>query len=122
MAVVPPADVTAVLQALWRAGQAAYVVGGGVRDELLGRAANDWDVATDARPERIKELFPGGRYENRFGTVTVPTGTRDVEVTTFRRDHRYADHRRPDAVTFSDFDRRGSGPPRLHRQRHRLGP
>ena len=97
-----PAAVNDVLQTLWRNGHAAYLVGGGVRDELLGRAAIDWDVATDARPERILELFPGGHYENRFGTVTVRRDRLDLEVTTFRRDHRYADHRRPDSVTFTD--------------------
>ncbi|MDQ3938184.1 MAG: HD domain-containing protein [Chloroflexota bacterium] len=93
-----PAEVQDVLQRLWSAGHAAYLVGGGVRDSLLGRAETDWDIATDARPERILQLFPDGRYENRFGTVTVG----GVEVTTFRQDHRYADHRRPDSVTFTD--------------------
>jgi len=97
-----PAAVIAVLNTLWQYGHAAYLVGGGVRDELLGRPVTDWDVATDARPERLLDLFPAGHYENRFGTVTVPADGLDVEVTTFRRDHRYADHRRPDEVTFSD--------------------
>ncbi len=92
----------AVLNTLWQSGHAAYLVGGGVRDELLGRPVTDWDVATDARPERLLELFPAGHYENRFGTVTLAAGDFDVEATTFRRDHRYADHRRPDEVTFSD--------------------
>ena len=101
-AVAAPPDVRAVLEALWRSGHAAYLVGGCVRDELLERPVADWDVATDARPERTRELFPSGRYENRFGTVTVATGKRNVEITTFRRDHHYGDHRRPDSVTFSD--------------------
>jgi tRNA nucleotidyltransferase (CCA-adding enzyme) len=96
----PPFDADpaalAVLERLWRAGHAAYLVGGAVRDALLGRPSHDWDVATDARPEGILRLFPGSSYENRFGTVLVG----GVEVTTFRRDHRYADHRRPDTVTF----------------------
>jgi tRNA nucleotidyltransferase (CCA-adding enzyme) len=90
--------VTQLLERLWDNGHSAYVVGGAVRDWLLGRPASDWDVATDARPERMLELFPAGRYENRFGTVTI----NGVEATTFRRDHQYADHRRPDQVTFSD--------------------
>ena len=97
-----PAPVNHVLSTLWRNGHAAYLVGGGVRDVLLGRPVVDWDVATDARPERILELFPAGGYENRFGTVTVPADGFELEVTTFRRDHSYADHRRPDSVTFSD--------------------
>jgi tRNA nucleotidyltransferase (CCA-adding enzyme) len=88
----------AVLERLWRSGHAAYLVGGGVRDALLGLAGADWDVATDARPERILQVFPGSTYQNRFGTVLA----RGLEITTFRRDHRYADHRRPDNVTFSD--------------------
>jgi tRNA nucleotidyltransferase/poly(A) polymerase len=77
-------------------------VGGSLRDALLGRPEFDWDIATSARPERLLELFPGSRYENRFGTVLVMTGEGPVEVTTFRSDHTYADHRRPDAVTFTD--------------------
>lgn len=83
---------------LWQAGHAAYAVGGGLRDLLLGRRPMDWDIATDALPERLLGLFPTSRYENRFGTVSVEP---DLEITTFRRDHRYGDHRRPDAVTFT---------------------
>jgi tRNA nucleotidyltransferase (CCA-adding enzyme) len=97
-----PADVRHVLDTLWSNGHAAYVVGGGVRDSLLGRPVTDWDVATDALPERVSKVFPDGKYENRFGTVTVPGSTHSTEVTTFRRDHLYADHRRPDSVTFTD--------------------
>lgn len=99
---VIPNPVRAVLATLWSAGHAAYVVGGGVRDALLSRPAADWDVATDALPERVREIFPAGRYENRFGMVAVPADGMEVEVTTFRRDHQYADHRRPDSVTFTD--------------------
>jgi tRNA nucleotidyltransferase (CCA-adding enzyme) len=93
---VEPAVVEA-LATLWESGHGAYLVGGGVRDALLGLPVSDWDVATDARPERILRIFPGSSYKNRFGTVLA----RDLEITTFRRDHRYADHRRPDSVTFS---------------------
>jgi tRNA nucleotidyltransferase (CCA-adding enzyme) len=93
-----PAQVERVIGPLWEAGHAAYVVGGSVRDSLLGRTVKDWDVATDALPERILELLPAGSYRNRFGTVTVE----GVEITTFRRDHVYRDHRRPDTVTFTD--------------------
>ncbi|CAN5593610.1 HD domain-containing protein [soil metagenome] len=98
----PPFDMDtgaqAVLDRLWGQGHAALVVGGAVRDALLGLPTGDWDVATDAKPERILEVFPDGSYENRFGTVLV----RGVEITTFRRDHHYADHRRPERVTFTD--------------------
>ena len=91
-------EVMAVLETLWHNSHAAYLVGGGVRDALLGLPVSDWDVATDARPERIQAVFPGATYQNRFGTVQA----RGLEITTFRRDHRYADHRRPDSVIFSD--------------------
>jgi tRNA nucleotidyltransferase (CCA-adding enzyme) len=90
-------EVLAVLGVLWERGHGGYLVGGGVRDALLGLPVSDWDIATDARPERIMGIFPGSSYQNRFGTVLA----RGLEITTFRRDHRYADHRRPDTVTFS---------------------
>jgi tRNA nucleotidyltransferase (CCA-adding enzyme) len=98
-----PAHVRPILETLWSAGHAGYVVGGALRDELLGRTATDWDVATDAHPERLQGLFPGTHYENRFGTVLVSVEPgRAVEVTTFRRDIEYRDRRRPDRVEFSD--------------------
>ena len=98
-----PAHVMPILETLWSAGHAGYVVGGALRDSLLGRPANDWDVATDARPERLQTLFPDAHYENRFGTVLVPVEPgHAVEVTTFRRDIDYRDRRRPDRVEFSE--------------------
>ncbi len=90
-------EVLAALGTFWSAGHGGYLVGGGVRDALLGLEVSDWDIATDARPEKLLRIFPGSSYQNRFGTVLA----RGMEITTFRRDHRYADHRRPDSVTFS---------------------
>jgi len=87
---------------LWAHGHAAYVVGGSVRDAILGRAAQDWDLATDARPDRLLAVFPGAVYENQFGTVAVREGAAILEVTTFRTDHEYADFRRPHRVEFGD--------------------
>jgi tRNA nucleotidyltransferase (CCA-adding enzyme) len=87
---------------LWAHGHAAYVVGGSVRDALLGRRAEDWDLATDARPDRLLAVFPGAVYENQFGTVAVRGGEAIHEVTTFRTDHDYADFRRPHRVEFGD--------------------
>ncbi len=87
---------------LWAHGHAVYVVGGSVRDALLGRAAEDWDLATDARPDRLLAIFPGAVYENRFGTVAIREGGAEHEVTTFRTDHEYADFRRPHHVEFGD--------------------
>jgi tRNA nucleotidyltransferase/poly(A) polymerase len=98
---VPP-TVQALLDALWSHGHAAYVVGGSLRDGLIGREAADWDLTTDARPERLLEIFPGAVYENRFGTVAVRSGGDVHEITTFRTDHDYADFRRPHRVEFGD--------------------
>ncbi|MBI2781783.1 MAG: HD domain-containing protein [Chloroflexi bacterium] len=98
----PPASVIALMDRLWAHGHAAYVVGGSVRDAILGRPAEDWDLATDARPDRLLAVFPGAVYENRFGTVAVREGGEGHEVTTFRTDHDYADFRRPHRVEFGD--------------------
>ena len=87
---------------LWANGHAAYVVGGSLRDVMLGRQPHDWDLASDARPERLIELFPGAVYENRFGTVAVRRDDDVFQVTTFRTDHEYADFRRPHRIEFGD--------------------
>jgi tRNA nucleotidyltransferase (CCA-adding enzyme) len=97
-----PISVAGLLQRLWSNGHAAYVVGGSVRDGLLGRQAADWDLATDARPDRLLAIFPGSVYENQFGTVAVSDGGEVHEITTFRTDHEYADFRRPHRVEFGD--------------------
>ncbi len=98
----PPDAVRDVLGRLWGAGHAAYVVGGSLRDVLLGREPADWDLATSARPDAVQTLFPESAYENRFGTVGVQHGGAIFEVTTFRSDHDYADFRRPHRVVFGD--------------------
>ena len=99
-----PAQVSAILERLEQAGFAAYAVGGCVRDTLLGRVPQDWDVATSARPEQTAALFAGRSIPTglQHGTVTVRQEGLSVEVTTFRADGPYSDHRRPDAVYFSD--------------------
>jgi tRNA nucleotidyltransferase (CCA-adding enzyme) len=97
-----PATVRSLMERLWAHGHAAYVVGGSVRDAFLNRPADDWDLATDARPDRLLAIFPGAVYENRFGTVAVREGESQHEVTTFRTDHDYADFRRPHRVEFGD--------------------
>src|SRR5215207_4354552 len=82
-----PAAVHDLIRTLWSAGHAAYVVGGSLRDTLLGRPASDWDLATSAPPEATTALFPGSVYENQFGTVAVRTrdrAVREVEITTMR--------------------------------------
>ena len=97
-----PAPVLEVIEVLRAGGHAAYLVGGSLRDLLTGREPSDWDLASDARPERIVELFPGSVYENRFGTVAVRRAHETFEITTFRRDHDYADFRRPHRVEFGE--------------------
>ena len=97
-----PAPVADLLTTLRRGGRAAYVVGGCLRDALLGREPADWDLTTDARPEQVQALFSNALYENRFGTVVVRRGGVDYEITTFRRDVSYSDFRHPDSVEFGD--------------------
>ena len=97
-----------VVRRLQEAGYAAFLVGGCVRDIYLGSLPHDWDVATDARPEAVRRLFPRTHDVGaRFGTVGVipPEAARDeavgtVEVTTFRKDLCYQDGRRPTQVSF----------------------
>lgn len=101
-----PQEVANVLSVLQEAGFEAFVVGGCVRDLLLGREPEDWDVTTNARPEEIQKLFPDTFYENRFFTVTVQTGSeneklKEIEVTTYRADVNYRDRRRPEEVTYA---------------------
>ena len=96
-----PRDVADLLRALRTAGFGAYVVGGAVRDVIAGRVPADWDLATEATPDQLRALFPHATYENRFGTVGVPTIDGVVrEITTFRADSGSSDSRRPDEVTF----------------------
>ena len=96
-----PRDVADLMRALRTAGFGAYVVGGAVRDVIAGRVPADWDLATEATPDQLRALFPSATYENRFGTVGVPTDQGVVrEITTFRADSGSSDSRRPDEVTF----------------------
>jgi len=90
-----------VIDRLREAGHQAYLVGGCVRDLLIGLAPKDYDVATDARPDRIMDLFPkSGRVGAHFGVVLVRDDFSQIEVATFRSDQDYADGRRPVSVQF----------------------
>ncbi len=93
----------AVVERLESRGYEAYVVGGCVRDSLLGRTPNDWDVCTNALPEDVLRVFRRFRVIKtglQHGTVTVMSDKQPVEVTTFRIDGNYSDNRHPDAVSF----------------------
>src|SRR3989344_1857055 len=101
-----PKEVRAICALLKQEGFSAYLVGGCVRDLLLEREPKDWDVTTDATPDKIQKIFPESVYENEFGTVGVKTDSEDaklkiVEVTTFRKEGRYTDKRHPDEVKFA---------------------
>ena len=95
-----PSEVAAALAALDAAGAEAALVGGCVRDLVRGAVPDDWDVATSLRPEAVSGLFPGATWQNRFGTVTVRPDPEAglVEITTYRVEGAYRDHRRPDDV------------------------
>ena len=98
-----PYPVLQILARLQQAGFSAYTVGGCVRDHLLGRVPHDWDVCTSALPEEMKTVFAGLRLVEtglKHGTLTVLLDHTPIEVTTFRTDGVYSDHRRPDSVSF----------------------
>ncbi|PIR87212.1 MAG: hypothetical protein COU11_01510 [Candidatus Harrisonbacteria bacterium CG10_big_fil_rev_8_21_14_0_10_49_15] len=99
-------EVLQIAEILKQNGHQAYLVGGCLRDLIMEREPNDWDVATDAKPDVLLELFPDSVYENEFGTVGVKTESTDpklkvIEVTTFRVEEAYTDKRRPDKVHFT---------------------
>lgn len=99
-----PADVAAVLNELKKNGYSAYVVGGCVRDSILGREPHDWDVTTDASPDDMKKVFAAYKTVDtgiKHGTILIMSGETPVETTTFRIDGVYSDNRHPDSVMFS---------------------
>ncbi len=115
MKIQVPKEVLALVITLEEAGYEAHIVGGAVRDSLLGRPTHDWDFTTNARPEQIQELFAESFYENNFGTVGIArehiwnqlieqeiTFTKPdnwvFEVTTYRVEGQYWDSRRPAEV------------------------
>jgi poly(A) polymerase len=92
-----------ICRTLREAGHQAYLVGGCVRDLLLGREPKDFDVATDAHPERVVELFPNSvTVGAHFGVILVVEDSAQVEVATFRSDIGYSDGRHPDCVVYSE--------------------
>jgi tRNA nucleotidyltransferase (CCA-adding enzyme) len=100
---VVPRDVLDLCERLRTQGKRAWIVGGCVRDLFLGRTANDWDVATDARPNELVRIFPRAIPTGiEHGTVTVVKDGHHYEVTTLRGEGTYSDGRRPDWVEFVD--------------------
>lgn len=101
---VLPEQIQFTLDKIEERGHEAYVVGGCIRDLLMGRVPNDWDVATSALPEQIQEIFKGYNHALdglKHGTVTVILNHMPVEITTYRIDGDYSDGRRPDAISFT---------------------
>lgn len=106
-----PEYVTRVTQTLQNAGFEAFLVGGCVRDLILGRKVKDWDITTNANPEQIQGLFEKTVYENTFGTVAVCLPVTHeteqnveyniVEVTPYRKEGKYTDFRHPEEVSFT---------------------
>jgi len=99
-----PAPVNYIIQELEKCGHEAYMVGGCVRDSVLGRKPHDYDICTSATPDEILQAFP---YEEiiptglQHGTVTILINKEPFEVTTYRIDGDYSDNRRPDNITFT---------------------
>ncbi len=100
--------VLVVLKKIEKAGFEAYIVGGTVRDLLMGKIPSDIDLTSSAKPEEILALFPEAKYENDFGTVILAhkgeTGKvlAVFEITTYRSEGQYRDHRRPDELKFEE--------------------
>ncbi|MBP5553442.1 MAG: HD domain-containing protein [Lachnospiraceae bacterium] len=96
-----PKEVNFILETLFDAGFEAYVVGGCVRDSVLGKEPDDWDITTNALPLEVKALFRRTVDTGlQHGTITVMRGSEGYEVTTYRTDGKYSDGRHPDKVTF----------------------
>jgi len=98
---IPP-EAGHIINSLNRAGYEAYVVGGCVRDRLLGKQPKDWDISTSAKPSEVKRLFAKTADTGvEHGTVTVVSNLMNYEVTTFRIDGCYSDYRRPSGIRFA---------------------
>jgi len=101
-----PKEIKDVISRLKKAGFEAYIVGGCVRDFILGKEPEDWDVTTNAKPEKIQKIFPKSFYSNQFFTVTVQTNSKnpklkEIEITTYRKEAKYSDKRHPDQISFA---------------------
>jgi len=95
-----PKPVFEIFEKFLSAGYEIYLVGGGVRDLLLGKQVHDCDFTTNAHPEVIQTLLPDSFYDNVFGTVGTKVGNEKYEITTYRTEQGYTDRRHPDKVTW----------------------
>ena len=104
MQILLPESVKPLMGRLEAAGFEVFCVGGCVRDSLLGRKPDDWDLTTSALPQQMETVFAGWRVlatGRRHGTITVVSDSQPVEITTFRVDGGYRDGRHPEQVTFT---------------------
>lgn len=100
-----PSDANDLIHTLQNYGHSAYVVGGCVRDSILGRTPHDWDICTSATPSEMLEIFKDKRIIEtglQHGTITVVVNNNSYEITTYRIDGVYSDNRRPDSVIFTN--------------------
>ena len=96
-----PKSVTKILSKFEKNNYEIYVVGGAVRDIILGKIVDDWDFATNAIPEQILKIVEGGLYNNKFGTVFTPNPDdpdKPYEITTYRKEEKYKDSRHPESL------------------------
>jgi putative nucleotidyltransferase with HDIG domain len=99
-----PKQVQFVIKELESKGFEAYIVGGCVRDFLIGKEADDWDITTNAKPEEIVKIFPDSYLDNNFGTVRILPEDKKfkaIEITPFRIESKYTDKRRPDKIEWA---------------------
>ena len=99
-----PVNANKLINILQQAGYSAYVVGGCVRDSILGRTPHDWDICTSATPTEVLKVFNGFQIIEtglQHGTITIMVDGEGYEITTFRIDGEYSDNRRPDCVIFT---------------------
>ncbi|NIA09575.1 MAG: hypothetical protein GWP10_07570, partial [Nitrospiraceae bacterium] len=97
-----PLEILRILAQLKKNGWDGFLVGGCVRDSLIGREPKDWDITTKAKPEEIQKIFPDSFYDNQFGTVGIKTEKNGVvEITTFRAEGKYTDQRHPDEISWA---------------------
>lgn len=117
-----PKEIFKLFEKFQKSNFQLYLVGGSVRDILMGKKVNDWDFTTDAKPEEILKLFPNAHYNNKFGTVGIPvnssqltvdsekqTNNREpitnyqiIEITTMRKEGDYPDHRHPSEIGWTN--------------------
>ncbi len=118
-----PVYIKKIIKDIQASGYEAYIVGGCVRDTLMGKEPKDWDITTNALPEQMLKIFPKAKYENIFGTVLLPIRAEKkdgelkgeledvIEITTYRSEQGYSDRRHPDTIQFEtkldkDLERR----------------